>query len=337
MSAMHALGAQLASHRPAPLHTIIIAVRVLEQQGYAVTDLLLGSGITVSDLARPDLVVSHAQELIVFANALRITQDEATGITIGRAIPVTAYGIRGHAMLVSPTLGDALRLGFSFPLLAIAYFRFALHEVGEDAVMTISDYRYRSDLRIFNTAMCVAAIQREVIDLLGSVPEFKRITFDFPAPENAERFSQLLQCEVVFDAASTSVVLPARYLPTPLAYFHEIEYELARHLCRQREQELSVWTPDQVVTRALQHLHGHDGILGAQALAQKLGTSHRAMQRELERAGVSYRRLLDEVRQARALEYRANLPAGSVKMLARDLGYGSSFALKRAQARWSKK
>lgn len=330
-------GANLASRRPAPLHTIIIAVRVLERLGYPISELLQGSGITATDLAQPELVVSHAQELIVFANALRITRDESIGITIGQSIPVTAYGVRGHAMLVSPTLGDALRLGYSYPLLAISYFRFSLHEIDDDAIITIGDYRYRPDLRVLNTAMCAAALKREIRDLLGYCPDFKRITFDFPRPTNADRYASLLECEVLFDAASTTITFPATHLARPLTYFHEIEYELAKHLCEQRERELGAWMPEQIVTKALQYLHDHTGILRAQDLAEKLGLSHRGMQRELERAGVSFRQLLDEVRQAKALEYRSQTSLGSVKVLARDLGYGSSFALKRAQARWTKK
>ncbi|WDD90260.1 AraC family transcriptional regulator ligand-binding domain-containing protein (plasmid) [Burkholderia sp. FERM BP-3421] len=330
-------GTDLASRRPAPLHTIIIALRVLERLGYSVTELLQGSGITEKDLTRPDLVVSHTQELIVFANALRVTGDESIGITIGQSIPVTAYGVRGHAMLVCPTLGAALRLGYSCPLLAISYFNATLHEVDGDAVVTISDYAYRADLHVLNTAMCASAYKREIVDLLQYSPDFKRVTFDFPKPGNADLYATLLGCDVVFDAGSTTIVFDAKHLSAPLAYFHEVEYELAKHFCEQRERELSAWKPEQLVTRALQHLYETRGVLSAQELAEKLGTSHRSMQRELERAGVSYRRLRDEVLQARAVEYQAHQALTSVKVRARELGYGSGFALKRAQARWEKR
>ncbi|KVN05735.1 AraC family transcriptional regulator [Burkholderia stagnalis] len=327
------LAADLASRSPAPLHTIIITVRVLEKLGHSVDALLDGSGITTADLIKPDLIVSHAQELIVLANALRVTEDESIGLTIGKAIPVTAYGARGHAMLVSPTLRDALNLAYAYPLLAITYFKSVLHEYDDDAVITIGGYAYRSDLRILNTAMCVGASVREVSDLVQPLPAFKRITFDFPRPSHPERYEALLGCEVLFDMPSTSIVMPRRYLSSPLFYHHEIEYEVARNLCEQRERELRAWKPDRIVTRALQCLHEYGGVLKSEELAGLIGVSHRGMQREFERAGVSYRRLRDEVRRARALEYHGHA-GSSAKALARELGYGSTYALKRAKARW---
>ncbi|KVL70388.1 AraC family transcriptional regulator [Burkholderia ubonensis] len=328
-------GVDLASRRPAPLHTIIIAVRVLERAGYSVSELLQGSGITTTDLSRPALVVSHAQELIVFANALRVTGDESIGVTIGQSIPVTAYGVRGHAMLVSPTLGAALRLGYTFPRLAISYFDTELGEGEDDAVVTISGYKYRSDLRALNTGMAAAAFKREIEDLLGYQPAYKRITLDFARPQNARRYRELLGCDVEFEATKTSIIFPRKELETRLRYRHEIEFELAKHLCAQREREFEAWKPEQLVTMALQLLHESYGGVHSTELAERLGISHRGMQREFERSGVTFRGLRDEVRKARAAEL-LQAGQGSAKTLARDLGYGSSFALKRAQARWGR-
>ncbi|KVS39615.1 hypothetical protein WK43_15995 [Burkholderia ubonensis] len=62
-------------------------------------------------------MVTHALEMVSFANALDATGNTAIGRHIGDAIPMTSYGLRTHAMPVSPTLGDALRLGFEHPLL----------------------------------------------------------------------------------------------------------------------------------------------------------------------------------------------------------------------------
>ncbi|KVC78751.1 hypothetical protein WI75_12090 [Burkholderia ubonensis] len=62
-------------------------------------------------------MVTHAQEMVLFANALDATGNTAIGLHIGDAIPVTSYGLRTHEMLVCPTLGDTLRLGLEHPLL----------------------------------------------------------------------------------------------------------------------------------------------------------------------------------------------------------------------------
>lgn len=89
----------------------------MKRMGVPVDVLLRGTGVSPPDAERPNAMVTHAQEIALFANALEATGNTAIGLHIGDAIPATSYGLRTHAMLVCPTLGDALRLGFEHPLL----------------------------------------------------------------------------------------------------------------------------------------------------------------------------------------------------------------------------
>lgn len=65
-----------AAQRPAPLHTIFITLDFMKRMGVPVDVLLRGTGISPSDVERPNAMVTHAQEMVLFANAL-----EATGNT----------------------------------------------------------------------------------------------------------------------------------------------------------------------------------------------------------------------------------------------------------------
>ncbi|MFC5694973.1 AraC family transcriptional regulator ligand-binding domain-containing protein [Pseudomonas sp. GCM10022186] len=66
--------------------------------------LLEGSDVACADLDTPDKLITHAQELRVFANALACTRDPAPGLSLGLRMHVSAYGILGYTMLASPTL-----------------------------------------------------------------------------------------------------------------------------------------------------------------------------------------------------------------------------------------
>lgn len=171
-----------AAQRPASLHTIIIALNVMKEMGVPAEALLRGTGISPAEVEQANAMVTHAQEMVLFANALEATGNSAIGLHIGSEIPVTAYGLRGHAMLVSPTLGDAMRLAYEHPLLAISYFQITLDVDDDIARVTVGGYTYRADLLILNTDMCLAAVRREMIDLLGRVPEFRRLGLAFPPP-----------------------------------------------------------------------------------------------------------------------------------------------------------
>lgn len=115
-----------AAQRPAPLHTVVIALNVMKEMGVPAEVLLRGTGISPEEIEQANAMVTHAQEMVLFANALEATGNSAIGLHIGSSIPVTAYGLRGHAMLVSPTLGDAMRLAYEHPLMAISYFQITL-------------------------------------------------------------------------------------------------------------------------------------------------------------------------------------------------------------------
>lgn len=323
-----------AASRPAPLHTIIIAVRVLEKRGIPVSDLLAGSGISVDDLSHPHLVVTHLQELMILSNALKLTEDESIGLEIGSEIHISSYGVLALAMLVSPTLKHALQIAYQYPLLGISYFKIKLHEQQSEAIVTIGDYIYRDDLRIINTDMCISAVLTEITDLLGRPPRCIRATLDFSEPNHADRYQEILKCPtVIFNAASTTLVFERDELNTPLPLFNEIEYHLAQKLCEQRENELAHWTPKLLVSRALYTLFKADGKLPSKDLAAALNISHRQMQREFEEAGTSYRRLRDEVRRTIEAEL-ARSTSNSPQYLAKRLGYASGYVYKRAKARW---
>lgn len=84
-----------AAQRPAPLHTVVIALNVMKEMGVPAEVLLRGTGISPEEIEQANAMVTHAQEMVLFANALEATGNSAIGLHIGSSIPVTAYGLRG--------------------------------------------------------------------------------------------------------------------------------------------------------------------------------------------------------------------------------------------------
>ena len=92
------------------LHTVALAVQVLQRMGVATERVLDGSGVRAEDLETPTRLISHAQELRVLANALAASADPALGLLLGKRMHVSAYGMLGYTLLASRNLGEALRL-----------------------------------------------------------------------------------------------------------------------------------------------------------------------------------------------------------------------------------
>lgn len=76
------------------------------------------------------------------------------------------------------------------------------------------------------------------------------------------------------------------------------------------------------------------GTLTLAVLADLAGMSTRSVQRALAAEGTSFRRLLDEARQAKAIQKLATEP-GQLGAIAEELGYSQQSALSRAVRRWT--
>lgn len=313
-----------AAQRPANLHTVICAAGVVSQLGVPVDALLRGTGIVPAHLAQPDTVITHAQEIIVFANALLASGDSGIGLAIGDAIPVTAYGCRGTAMLASPTLEVALRIAFAYPLLAICYFRNSLEIAGDEARAVLRQYTYRPDLLVLNSDVCLAAIRREIIGLLHREFTFSRVTLAFAAPEHASRYSDFFGCPVEFDADETALYFPAAELANPLPFAHTHAFEIAHRQCERKEAELERWVPGDLVGRLLALLFENP----ARKDFDQLGLSLSTLQRRLREVGTSIGELRAGVRRDLAIRYR-NDTQYSAKKVASKLGFRQAESLNR--------
>ncbi|AJY40093.1 AraC family transcriptional regulator [Burkholderia humptydooensis] len=324
-----------AAQRPAPLHTIFITLEVMKRIGLSKETLLVGTGIAPSDIERPNAMVTHAQEMVLFANALKATGNSAIGLHIGNEIPVTAYGLRAHAMLVSPTLGDAMRLAFEHPLLGISYFRMRLSVDGDTARIIVGGYTYRSDLLVVNTDMCFTAVRRQMIDLIGKSPNFTRIGLIFSRPSHADSYSEYFPCHAIFDSDENFLEFDASILNTKLPLAHPIEYEIAKKACAKREFELAHWMPTDLVGQLLCLMYENPTCQDIVEFAEQLGMSLRSLQRRLKDMGTSFSALQDLVRQDIASKYLSE-KRYTAKEIASRLGYKNASAFSRAMKRWSK-
>ncbi|AIO65231.1 helix-turn-helix domain protein [Burkholderia oklahomensis] len=324
-----------AAQRPAPLHTVFITLEVMKCMGISSEALLAGTGIPPSDVERANAMVTHAQEMVLFANALKATGDSAIGLHIGNAIPVTSYGLRGHAMLVSPTLGDAMRLAFDHPLLGISYFRMRLITGGDKARIVVGGYTYRTDLIVVNTDMCFTAVRRQMIDLVGMSPNFTRIGFSFSKPHHSINYRDYFSCPIEFDSDMNFMEFDSDILNTKLPLAHPIEFEVAKRACVKREFELSHWMPTDLVGQILYLIYENPMCQDVVKLAEKLGMSLRSLQRKLNDLGTSFSALQDLVRQDIATKYLSE-KRYSTKEIAARLGYKDASTFSRAMKRWSK-
>ena len=99
--------------------------------------------------------------------------------------------------------------------------------------------------------------------------------------------------------------------------------------------QLAELTRDDLVTRCKAHLLEHltSGEPTERGLAEAVGLSRRTLQRRLAEHGITYKRLVDETREALARRYLEN-PQRSLTEITFLLGFSEQSAFTRAFRRW---
>ncbi|WP_283148795.1 AraC family transcriptional regulator [Silvimonas soli] len=320
---------------PSTLQTISTIARLTGRRDIPPDRVLAGCGVSAADLQDTTMMVTHAQELIVSANARALTGDESLGLQIGNALRVSSFGLLGYAMLVSPTLADALQCIFDFPLLFGSYFDVTLRVDGYAAALGVEGYRYRPDLEIWNTDMCLAALWAVVCDVMADKISPDCVALSHGKPEHASAYRQVFGCSTYFDRQESAVFFPSELLSSPLPLADPFSYEVMRQQCAQLQRTWQNNGNLDVIAKALR-LMSADPLKYNQLnnVASELFMSERTLRRRLDERGVKFQTLLDQVLRDKALEYlsRTAMPVADI---AEKLGYSETASFRHAFRRWT--
>lgn len=315
------------------LHTVALAVQALMHSGVPAARVLEGSGIDEADLASPARLVSHAQELRVLANAYGYSRDAALGLSLGKGMHVSAYGILGYTMLASRTLGEALQLAVAHPALLGTYFQLSLQTVGDEVRLSADGYRYAPEMTVFNTELCLASLLTVVQDLLGEAVRPRRLLLGYRSPLHAASYGEKLGCPVEFAAGSNALCFNPALLDRPLRLADPVSHQQGLQQCLQLEAQFySRQDLCELIRQQLASDLCHCTSL--ERVAARLHRSARTLRRHLQQLNTSFQLLLDEVRydKARQLLMHTDLP---IYLIAEQLGYSETASFRHAFQRWS--
>ncbi|ENR4091680.1 AraC family transcriptional regulator [Pseudomonas aeruginosa] len=292
------------------LHMSTLTLSLLEKEGFAREQLLEGSGITPADLLDLRRLISPWQEQQVFANACRLSDEPALGLRLGLRTRISAYGLLGYALLSAPTLGEALRIGLSYPVLLGTYFHLSLEVADGRAWLVATGYGEDEALRPFNTELCLGSLKVTCADLLGQPLPLLEAAFDYAGDEAMARaYAEGFACELHFERERSAIGFAAEWLERPLPLADPVTH---RAILAERLQDPP----------------------GLEELARRLNCSSRSLRRHLQQQRTSYQQLLDELRFARAKEL---LQSGDMPIyrIAEELGFSETASLRHAFQRWS--
>jgi len=322
------------SDRILPVHLLHVLVETAVAHGAPRGALFENTGLTPDMLTSPEMRVSYTQWGILISNGLRLTNNPALGIDVGRNTGLAQMGVVGFVLSNSATLGAALDAGIRYSAALAPAWDFSLDVNGPVATLTVEETIPMNPFRMYANESVLSAFDTQARALARRPLPVRRVRFPFPEPPHSRVYRErFYDVPLVFDAERSSVEFDAWILDEPVPFADPATAKLAERYC---EQVVAVETSTDglvgQVRRLLRNATGTPPTLTE--LARTLQTSTRSLRRELQRMKTLYSDLLDECRRERAEEWMKtnSMP---FELLARELGFSHVRSFRRAYKRWT--
>ncbi|MDJ0946255.1 MAG: AraC family transcriptional regulator [Kiloniellales bacterium] len=291
-------------------------------------------GLRPAELRDPDASIPLHAYLNLLEVAADRSGDDCFGLRFGASYDPSDYGALGFVALNSPTVGAGLLNVGRYLGVMRDHCRVML-EV-EDSMARL---RYRLavgsvGLRRQDAEMALGRICGGIRLVLGSDWAPSAVLFEHPAPADHLPHREIFGAEVRFGQAMNAMIFDQEVLEAEIP---TADSRLLRILEGFLEEELSRRRADpdlvQRVRRQVLDAIG-TGVPGIAEVASAAGMSIRTLQRRLGEQGLTYNKLVDDLRHELALQYLEAREV-SISEIAFLLGYSEASAFDRAFRRRS--
>jgi AraC-like DNA-binding protein len=310
--------------------------KVAAARGASVEALAAASGIDPALLEDQDARVPLAAYRTLIRAGQKLANDPALALHYGEWIDlseVSIVGLIGHA---SATMAEAFaQLQRYAPLMTDIDTggrpRFELVPRGEE--LWLVDNRRNPNEFPEHTEIAFAQMVTGC-RAFGVDPFALAVRVTHPDPGYASEYERILGAPVAFEAGENAMLLEKRFLHHPIAlhprYVFGILSEHAEALLRSLQ---SAGTARAEVEALLMPVL-HTGEASVEAVAERIGISRQTLYRRLRAEGVTFEKVLDELRHKLALHYLGGEKV-SVNETAYLVGFSDPAAFSRAFKRWT--
>jgi AraC-like DNA-binding protein len=252
------------------------------------------------------------------------------GVLSGSRKNLADLGAMGPGMCAQPTLGQAIKFGLHYQLVAGSMLQLELELDGPHAVLASQALFDDAEVRDFLDADHLATAVSVMRQLPCLPSELERVELRGNQGASRSLLQDYFGCAVVCGADQSRIVFGSPALDTPLREQYQAAQLQSRQACEQELAQMGVLGKQSLV-RKLAGMQCE--FKNVQDMAAALGTSTRSLHRLLAREGTSYFQITESVRIARA---RRLLAGGlTTEEVAEQLGYSDARAFRRAFKRWT--
>lgn len=306
-------------------------VRYADAKGIAVDSLFEKAGL------KPEILNSDegrigGEQLQAFIHLLaEHTGNPVLGLETGDYVQPGSYSVLGYITMSCATLGEAVTRIAPYEKLVGDMGTTRLKMKGDCATLiwtcNFTDPVVWPQV-VDNVFASWINYARWLADSTDATPLEVRLRRPSPGREHEKAYALRWQCPVQFNAEEDSVTFAQTLLATRL---RQPDPLLRKTLEAHALSQLALLDTDTDLTsKVKQSIQKQlaEGITRQDMVAEDLGMTSRTLQRKLSQEGVSYQKLLDEVRQQMAEDYLQNTDM-SIPDIALRLGYSETTSFHR--------
>jgi AraC-like DNA-binding protein len=306
--------------------------------------LIEQSQICPDDLRNQDNRVPLEKYLALLNVGIKLCKEPALSLLFGEAVKMQEISIVGLIGEAFESVESGRRHMSRYAILALD----ADDGQSEDAITVVPEngdlwLRFNSRVYIDNPLLTESGFARCVCGaraLLASIPNLahlqfpKAIYFTHPEPSYRKEYDRIFGVPLFFGSDRNALLLDGAFLnlkpPRANPYLTELLSAHAEELLKSLES--SKTTRGKVENLLIGSLH--TGPARMEIIASKMGLSRQTLFRKLRAEGVTFNKILDELRHRLALHYLKEKKA-SVNETAYLVGFSEPAAFSRAFKRWT--
>jgi AraC-like DNA-binding protein len=305
----------------------------VKRLGIAPEILLEKAGMDLLNLSRFDSNIPERQYFAVMDEAVRLTGDSFLGLHVGLSTELRDLSNLGYIMANCQDLGEAIDS-------AIGYIDF----IGSPVALRLVRYTEQAQL-LFDlkqpidskTRQCVDEVVSSLATILGNITlkgfELQEVRFAYPGPEDLRAYKKVFSCPVLFDQPVSALVFHPRLLISPVKRPNPKLLLMARNT-RDYIEEITEEKDYSRKIAILLYANLQEGPPCIKHVAKELGVSIRGLQMKLSEEGVTFSRIVRDVRRELAKTYLAD-KAYSIDEITFLLGFSEPSVFHRAFKTWT--
>jgi AraC-like DNA-binding protein len=310
-------------------------IEVAVPKGAAEEALLARAGIAPAELDDQDNRIPFPKYVALMRAGKELCNDPALGLHFGELNDLARVSVVGLIGYASDTMLEAIEQMNRYGRLVIEFdggpdrFRIAQQQRGLWLVDNRANANAFHELTESTFARLICGARR-----IGQQPMVKQIHVTHPDPGYADEYDRIFGVPVAFGAEWNAMEIDPAVLSFRLnlqpRYVFGILTEHADALLKELENSKSLRGRVENLLMPIMH----KGDIGIEAIAAKLGMSRQTLFRKLKAEGITFEKLLDDLRHRLALGYLRGKKV-SVNEVAYLVGFSDPAAFSRAFRRWT--